>query len=1204
MSVDNASTIPSRVKRSRGSSLRYASSVMAILPVALGCLLALGTLLLGPSAEAVAGVAAILFGINALIMPRLLDWRIGGRLTALVDTLRAARDGQFERVPHMHDNDAIGDIARLAHDLVAMQAHSGRFALGLHRAKEFAQTSDDMIDRLSEGAHEVERMLAVFEGSTKTLSRVSERFVGNLNAVTTGADRNVQYLVDAASRAIRSAEAMASAAGKASMTVGHSGRLETQGGRTTAQAIDPVLGKLEDLGQAIAGLPRAAELRRICAAAATPVLEKLSELPGQTKASLDALEAPIVEARRTLEAKLDTMDGRIATSRRDADAAAVKTLSEMAILSDAVARVEARLSGIAAKVAPVAMPTVDMNPLMERLALLERPLAVLLERPAAYVEPVDIEPVKAGLVDLASRLSRMEAHALQAAQSAASIDSGPIMDGLARLERPLALLTERAASEPVNIEPVMAGLTDLAARLVAIEAQAAHTAEVAAVAATAVDMTPIIASMARLERPLAELTERPMPSSEPVDLGPLMQGIADLTSRLSTIGADAEQAAHAARAIEILPIIEGIARLERPLALLIERSLVSPDPVNLQPVMQGLAELTSRMTTSETQAEQAAKAAAANAAPVDTGPMVESLARLELSLGRLSERSMASPDAIDLEPVTAGLTDITSRLAAIEAHAASAPAASHPDAGLMAEFDAARAPLQRLLVVFRLALRDIAQESERLRLTVDGLASPDDRPAPPVDLSPIAARLDEVVARLNSVEALTQESLRSRQVPSNPGQLAEFDAAKAPMQRILVGLRLALREISEDAVQFRETVGQIGSQAAPNTIGAAALSVDLSPIAEQLDHIVNRLSSLEVATQEAVRSRPRSPDPSLLADFDAAKAPMQRILVGLRLALREISDSSTEFRETVKQIGSHPSAERMAAVIPAVDLSPIAERLDELAQRFSSIEAAVQEANRTKPAPPSDAIEGQSLPQPVIDRNAMSTALTGLKLMMREISHEASALRDAADALPGKLEVHAPAIDLSPVAERLDDLARRLASIEAAVLEAAERPAAAPLPAKQEVTAPPVDLSPIAEPLAALREELAAGHSVLAEIHAQIGRDRFANEAPVNMAASGTPSLTTTLSLMSAFSSAVEIRFNDIEERIADVAQNYQSDDGRGAGDDLATRLLEAASEMRKEVDQFLAVGAALSGEIETAAKDRKIQSRNAQESRSTMRLS
>ena len=258
----------------------------------------------------------------------------------------------------------------------------------------------------------------------------------------------------------------------------------------------------------------------------------------------------------------------------------------------------------------------------------------------------------------------------------------------------------------------------------------------------------------------------------------------------------------------------------------------------------------------------------------------------------------------------------------------------------------------------------------------------------------------------------------------------------------------------------------------------------------------------------------------------------------------------------------------------------------------------------------------------IVDQNPLRTAI--LRDGLREAGHEQVMIVDAFLDLERRLRDINPDIVLidleNPNRDVLEQMIRVSGVHARAVAMFADSSDAAMINAaidagvsayvvdglKKERVKAIVDLSISRfNAFARLREELAAGHGVLAEIHAQIGRDRLlAKPLPATMAESGTPSLTTTLSLMSAFSSAVEIRFNDIEERIADVAQNYQSDDGRDAGDELATRLLEAASEMRREVDQFLAVGAALSGEIEAAAKDRKIQSRNAHEPRSAMRLS
>jgi hypothetical protein len=776
---------------SRASSLRFAFVAMAAVPAASGAVVALAVLLLAPSAELIAAIAVVLFALNALAMPVLLDGRISSRLAAIADALRGARDGRVERVPHVEDSDAIGDIARLANDIVAAQADIGRYAMSLQRAEEFARISDQTMHRLVGGAQGLDRMLVDLQATASNVSRSSERVTASLDAAAIVTDQTSRDFVTAASRAIRSAEAISLSAARASAAMVQPRPIEAHE-NDTAPALDAILIKLDDLGQAVAALPAFPPLHDIAEAVTAPVLARLSDVAADIQ-RLPNLALPINESRVALETGLELLGRQIAENRQSPEPVSNDPSPEIAALTEAVARLDVRIAEQAAVVAPI------------------------------------------GAVAPASEL-----------------DMGPFVDSIERLERRLILLTER----------------------------------------------PVTAS-----------------------------------------------------------------------------------------------------------------------------------------------------DAVDLEPVLSSLATIESKLIAIDAAAATAPVASHPDLSLVAEFDAARAPLQRLLVAFRLAVRDIGLESTRLRSSIDGLAEPADA-APPLDLSAITDKLDDIATRLGSLETATQNSVQKQLTHPDLGQLPEFDAGKAPMQRILVGFRLALREIADSAAQFREIVGQINAQ----------------PVVE-------------------------------------------------------------------------------AASAPTIDLSPIAARLDALAERFELVEAATRVT--IKPQPATVATSNPVLPQLVIDRSAMSAALTGLKLMMREMADNAAALRSAAEALPGKVEVIAPAMDLSA----------------------------------------------ITEPLAALREELAAGHGVLAEIHAQMGRDAEASRDSSTQHGDLTaPSLLSTLSLMSGFSSAVETRFNDIEGRISDVARRYGSGSGQGrvAAEELVARLLNATAEMRGEVGKFLAVGAALSREIEIAGKDRR----------------
>lgn len=781
--INHATSQPDQPRR---SSLRFAFVTMGIVPAASGAGVALAMLLLAPSAGMIAAFAVLLFAVNALAMPVVLDRRISLRLTAVADALRAARDGRAQRAPYIADSDAIGDIARLANDIVAAQIDVGRYAISLQNAEEFSRISDQTMHRLAVGAQGVDRMLAGLQSTAEIVSRSSERVAASLDAAAIINDQTARDFVTTAGRVTRSAETIVLSAGKAALAMAPP-RQTVPYEAAPSPALDAILGKLDDLGRAIAGLPAVPNLRDISDHATSPVLARLSELLAETQLCVASLELPIVESRHAIETRLNDLDSRIAASLEQPRVAPVQTSAELAGVTEAIMRLEQRI----------------------------------VEQPLAPAPIINVPP-------------------------APEFDPSPFLDGVQRLERRLVLLTERP-------------------------------------------ITPA-------------------------------------------------------------------------------------DPVDLQPVLLSLAA-------------------------------------------------------------------IESKLAAIEAASSSTPV-SHPDLALVAEFDAARAPLQRLLVAFRLAVRDIGLESGRLRTTIDEFAAPAAAEVPLFDLSPLSAQLDDVATRLASLEAVAQESFRHRPAHPDLGLLAEFEAGKAPMQRIMVGFRLALREIGSSAAQLRETVGQIAVQ--PVTEVASAEAIDLTPITSRLDDLAVRLQAIEAATRDAIDS------PLAMARVDS-----------------------------------------------------------------------------------------QILPQLAVNRTAMSKALTGMQLMMREVADNAAALRSAAEALPGNVEVIAPSIDLSS----------------------------------------------ITGPLGALREELAAGHAVLAEMQAQMSRDaQSLQDSSTPHVDLNLPSLVTTLSLMSGFSSAVEARFGDIEGRISEVARRYGSGQGRAAAEELVVRLLNATSELRGEVGKFLAVGAALSREIEIAS--------------------
>jgi hypothetical protein len=168
-----------------------------------------------------------------------------------------------------------------------------------------------------------------------------------------------------------------------------------------------------------------------------------------------------------------------------------------------------------------------------------------------------------------------------------------------------------------------------------------------------------------------------------------------------------------------------------------------------------------------------------------------------------------------------------------------------------------------------------------------------------------------------------------------------------------------------------------------------------------------------------------------------------------------------------------------------------------------------------------------------LERDGVAAALTAFRMLMREIKGDAEALRSCL---------------------------QQLSTVDAA--------------------SAPSDLVPL---VADLRARLDAGNAVLAEVHAQVSRQgSVASTGPDASGPPLLPSLGQTIGLMSAFTAAMESRFTDLEARIAEVAVRCSSGDAREDLADLVQALYAAAGDLRRDMSEFLAVGAALTKEVES----------------------
>jgi hypothetical protein len=256
-------------------------------------------------------------------------------------------------------------------------------------------------------------------------------------------------------------------------------------------------------------------------------------------------------------------------------------------------------------------------------------------------------------------------------------------------------------------------------------------------------------------------------------------------------------------------------------------------------------------------------------------------------------------------------------------------------------------------------------------------------------------------------------------------------------------------------------------------------------------------------------------------EIDVGQSSLQRLLVALRLVIRDIAAETNRMRDAADGAAEGSDALRRVAVTASDRIDAAVEIL---AARRDGLPAVTGSTSDPQVAPPLR-----------LERDGLAGALTAFRMLMREIKGDADALRSCL---------------------------QQLSTVGA--------------------TPAPFDLAPL---VADLRDRLEAGNAVLADVHAQVSRQgAHAARDPDVSAAPLLPSLGQTIGLMSAFTAAMENRFTDLEARIAEVAVRCSSGDARENLSDLVQALYAAGGDLRRDMSEFLAVGAALTKEVESVA--------------------
>ncbi len=402
--------------------------------------------------------------------------------------------------------------------------------------------------------------------------------------------------------------------------------------------------------------------------------------------------------------------------------------------------------------------------------------------------------------------------------------------------------------------------------------------------------------------------------------------------------------------------------------------------------------------------------------------------------------------------------------------------------------------------------------------------------------------LGTLLSRIESLQA-TVEALAAEDSPSQRRMreaIAALEAEREAMKRITIATRMMAKEAAKE-----------------NQRGAETTSALAGRLEAMTQAIATGLEELKAATAESARPSPIA-QPERSADglplITADKQSLQRILAGFRLLMRDIGGEAARFKELVDGVSGVAAElqhrpETTDAVPPENPVENLVERLDELTKALERVDGKIDGLG--KPAPhQSEDVPVSSLPVLHEERESLQRLLIGFRLQLKELDNQTSALRDRIDGIrqPETL-VLSPELDASLLAP-LHGAAERIAEGVAETLSRFE----------QQLT----------DPVARLTDAVADNAKLLT-----VARDALA--APTK----GTqPSVADAVAAMQHAARIIDQRVGQVDQLVAVLRKGGGSVEVSLS--DVVADIEAAAAELRREAGDFLAIGAALSHELET----------------------
>jgi hypothetical protein len=407
----------------------------------------------------------------------------------------------------------------------------------------------------------------------------------------------------------------------------------------------------------------------------------------------------------------------------------------------------------------------------------------------------------------------------------------------------------------------------------------------------------------------------------------------------------------------------------------------------------------------------------------------------------------------------------------------------------------------------------------------------------------------------NAVDSLVAKGEAAPAPVEAPSTAPALDIEREAMKRLTVGYRLMMRDIGKENERLEQLVG---------TLGASIQTLNEKAVAAPVPIIVSAPSVPDTNTAE-------------LPLLDAEKNSLQRLTVGFRLLLNDISSEAGRLRETVDGVTALTARWPQQLALGQRNSTPdprIEQHFISLREALARLDGKFEELKPTEIEQAVEAVERNAAALPLFDseKTSFQHVLTGFRLLLRDIGAQTEDYRDKIGAIrQPELLVLSPTIEADLLAP-LHHTAERIAVGVAETISALEHK--------------------LAEPVTSLTNAVADGARMLTAAHSVMAAmSEKSLAAPAAMAGQTTPdnartghvvtgdALAEAVASMDRAAAGIDQKIGSIDQLLAVLRKGgaVGSEQLRGIVQDMG----EAAAALRAEAGDFLAIGAALSRDIE-----------------------